>query len=100
MRSVVAWDLRTAEFRWLRLFNDGRTIPVMELAPPVPSERTDAWRRTCELWLELEPHPNLLDAVDRVGDVLLLRYAAIDWRRTKPMMVNHSTVEVFAWWGA
>jgi tetratricopeptide (TPR) repeat protein len=64
-----------------RAFDDGRPIVAMTYSPPHAEVGAvnDAWARLRDLWLELPPHPHLIDALERgPGDALLVRYAALD----------------------
>lgn len=97
MLAVSSWGRRSDNFKRLRLYDDGRPIVAMELDLKLAPELAESWERIIELWLGLPRHPNVLDALHRDGNVLLLRYAAIDWVRTFPCAM---AAEVFARWGA
>ena len=73
---------------------------VMEFEPTEP-DRLEDWLWLRHLWLGLEPHANVLDAVDRgPGTTVLLRYAAIDWRREPVKLTNMMARQLVATWGA
>jgi tetratricopeptide (TPR) repeat protein len=75
--ELADWQLRSPAFGALCEYDDGRPVVA---APYLPEEAdSDAWRRLRTAWLELSPHPHVLDALDASGDALLLRYAALDW---------------------
>ncbi len=77
--APVAWVKRSEEFGALSTFDDGRLIIAMEYSPNV-----GRWDELRELWMELSPHPHLLDPLEAFGDDgLLLRYAAIHWGRPR-----------------
>ncbi len=72
--APAEWNHRSPDFDKLRVHDDGRLIPAMEYVAPLAP-------RTRELWLELPRHPNLLDPLEPFDNGLLLRYAALDWKR-------------------
>ena len=70
----------------------------MEFLPP--GVNTDAWHRLCELWVSLPEHPNLLPALKWSGrDALLLRYAALNWRRPPLELASFAARDLAAAWG-
>ena len=75
------WHDHSPEFVDVREYDDGRPIVVMELRPPDADILRREWDELRAAWLELPPHPNILDAIDRAGRGLLVRFAAIDWQR-------------------
>lgn len=75
------WHDHSLEFVDVRAYDDGRPIVVMELRPPDADILGREWDELRAAWLELPPHPNILDAIDRAGRGLLVRFAAIDWKR-------------------
>ncbi|HUJ57018.1 MAG TPA: hypothetical protein VLX92_00845 [Kofleriaceae bacterium] len=96
----VSWRLRSSEFGALVRYNDGRPIVVMEYTPREP-ERLAEWTLLRHQWLELAPHGAVLDAIDRgTGASLLVRYAALDWKRA-PISLEPGAVarQVVASWG-
>lgn len=85
------WQHHSPEFVDLREYDDGRPIVVMELVPPDADVLRDAWNALTRLWLELPPHANILDAVERSGRLgLFVRFAAIAWRR-EPLLLEDET---------
>jgi tetratricopeptide (TPR) repeat protein len=79
----ASWGLRPVEFRELREYDDGRAVVAMEFRP-TDSGLLSRWRQLGDLWMDLSPHPHILDAMDRVyQERFLLRYAALDWKHRK-----------------
>jgi len=72
--------LRSSEFGSVREYDDGASEFVALEYRPFEHAANGEWLRLRELWLDLPPHPHVLDAIDR-GDAggLLLRYAAFEW---------------------
>ncbi len=73
------WSDRSREFGAVRAIadRDGRMVPTTEYFP------ADGVRgaHLRNLWLELPPHPTLLDAVRTIADSdLRLRYPAVHWQ--------------------
>ena len=96
------WRRHSPGFVDVRVHDDGRPIVVMELVPPDRAAVGAGWDRLRQLWLDLPLHPDVLDAVDRCGDdMVLLRYAALDWRRRPARLRDGAlrTQNVVADWG-
>jgi len=94
----AAWRFRSLEFRTLRAYDDGRAIVVMELDP---GDRLAEWLWLRHLWLELPPHPQILDAIDGgSGAALLVRYAGLAWRQEPVSLETRLAQQVVATWGA
>lgn len=92
------WRLRSPEFGDLAGVADR---VVMEFEPTEP-DRLEDWLWLRHLWIGMEPHPNILDTIDRgPGTSVLLRYAAIDWKR-EPVRLGTNTRArlIVAMWGA
>jgi tetratricopeptide (TPR) repeat protein len=85
----------------LQRYDDGRPIVVVSFAVNEP-DRVREWILLRQYWLELPPHPFVLDAIDRAPDAaLLLRYAAIHWRSPTPALdASQAARHVVATWGA
>ena len=88
--DLADWQQRSPAFGALCEYDDGRPVVA---APYLPEGDSDAWRRLREVWLELSPHPHVLDALDASGDALLLRYAALDWNDAG----EHAPAAIAAW---
>jgi tetratricopeptide (TPR) repeat protein len=101
MLGLAAWRLRSKEFGALHAYDDGRPIVVMELDPEEP-DRLEEWISLRQLWLELSPHPHILDAIAAgTGSEVLLRYAALDWKHAA-LRLDPSSIapQLVASWGA
>ncbi|KAB2888634.1 MAG: hypothetical protein F9K40_20340, partial [Kofleriaceae bacterium] len=81
------WRDHGPDFVDVREYDDGRPIVVMELRPADADVLGAAWDELRTAWLDLPPHPNILDAIDRSGRSLLVRFAALDWRR-EPLILG------------
>jgi hypothetical protein len=97
---VSSWRDHSPEFVDVREYDDGRPIVVMELQPTDADVLHAAWDELRAAWLDLPAHPNMLDAIRRTGRSLLVRFAAIDWRRV-PLLVGTGPAsdELGAAWG-
>jgi tetratricopeptide (TPR) repeat protein len=83
--APTAWALRSPEFGDVGGYQDGRRRIVTMAFSPL--ERSEWWDETRDKWLDLLPHPHILDAIDPKTDGgVLLRYAALDWKRTSPLI--------------
>ena len=76
----ASWTRRWMEFDRLQEYDDGRPIVVAEFQPTA-NESPAEWLSLRSQWLEIPPHPHVLDAIAQHwnGDALLIRYAALDW---------------------
>jgi tetratricopeptide (TPR) repeat protein len=100
--TAADWAHRSPEFEDVAAFDDDRPIVVMQFAPQIPSSSQAwlAWDQLRGLWLDLPPHPNLLDAIERCGNGLSLRYAALDWKFVPPLDDGSDPVTTtLATWG-
>jgi tetratricopeptide (TPR) repeat protein len=87
----VDWPLRSPEFTTLLLHDEGgeREAPAMTFQP-VAAYRSSAWETTRSVWLDLAPHPNLLEALEVRGRGVILRYAALNWRHGRTFGLDGS----------
>ena len=100
--AAADWVHRSPEFEDVTAFDDARPIVVMHFAPQLPanSQAWLAWDQLRNLWLDLPPHPNLLDAIEQRGSGLSLRYAALDWKHVPPLDDGSDRVTAsLATWG-
>jgi tetratricopeptide (TPR) repeat protein len=74
--STAAWQKRDLAFGDLRKFDDGHGIIAMEFFPGSRAD-LDPLR---EAWLAIERPCAILEAVGAEQNVLLLRYAALNWK--------------------
>src|SRR3954451_18515473 len=90
--EAAAWRKRDFAFGALIIHEDCVT---MEWCPQGGKDR---WRRLCEAWLELKCSPTIIDAIDMFGDELLLRYAALNWKRRRLAPATPEKVKLAASW--
>src|SRR4051812_1079849 len=66
-----------------------------------PENAAAEWLQLRERWLELSPHPHVLDALEAgEGGKVLLRYAAFDWNHPLIRLdANRRASEMVAEWG-
>ena len=99
--ELADWDLRSKEFGNLREYDNGRPAVAMDYGPSDQELGGDVWSHLRDLWLDLSPHPHVVDALDRGnGGSLVLRYAAFDW--SHPLLqldIGVHTRERLAGWG-
>jgi len=96
----AAWSHRPRELGALGEYDDGRAVVAMTFAPT--ETLGTHWRKLSDLWLDLSPHPHILDALDRGADEreLLLRYAALYWKHPRLHLApTERGREIFASWG-
>ncbi len=89
---------QSSEFSDLQEYDDGgdERILAMRFIP----RQVDGWQRVAELWLDLAPHPNILDALGRDDQgQLLVRYAAIRWSQGAIHIDDTRSVQRVATWG-
>ncbi len=94
------WQLRSPEFGGLHMHKrDGRVV-AMDYTPRERATSAE-WMLLRKLWLDLPPHPHVLEAVDRgEGATLLLRYAALYWQHPGIQLhANRRAGEMIAEWG-
>jgi hypothetical protein len=84
---VSEWRDHRPELVDVREYDDGRPIVVMELQPADADVLHEAWDELRATWLDLPAHAGILDAIHRTKRSLLLRFAAIDWRR-EPLLLG------------
>jgi tetratricopeptide (TPR) repeat protein len=97
--KLADWDLRSREFGSLRDYDDGRSVVAMDFGPAeaAPGE----WLRLRDSWLDISPHPHIVDALDKgEGERVILRYAAFDWNHPLIRLdANRRASEMVAEWG-
>jgi tetratricopeptide (TPR) repeat protein len=87
--DLADWARRTPGFHGLREYDDRGSEPVVVMELDPPDQQSSSWNPVRDRWLDLPPHPAILDAVDLdEHGRLLIRYAAIDWK-LRPISQEH-----------
>jgi len=87
----------TTEFRDPHEHDDGRGPPVLAMRY-VPRE-VEGWNETAEQWLSLPSHPNVLRALVRDDQGMIVRYAAINWTHRPTHIGFPKPLTKVAGWG-
>lgn len=87
----------TTEFRDPHEYDDGRG--VLALAMRYVPREVEGWDETAKQWLTLPSHPNVLGALARDEQGLVVRHAAINWKHGPSRLGNPKSLTKVAGWG-